>query len=199
MRPGLSGFCASRRFSGTSIRGHPPGRDSSSLEIARAGNAFADRSAHRAGRVSGTGISTPVAPGFRSGKNRRPPRHARIRSSEDPRLRRCGDGEGNHRSHSASNARRQGRDRSSPFPRADLGPSAFSPARCPSFVTICHRARPPPIPTFTAYQGPIGIILGLEGGLTGRSTERSVTLTVPLPERLASASTLASRPGGVSG
>jgi hypothetical protein len=37
------------------------------------------------------------------------------------------------------------------------------------------------VPSPTGYKGPIGIILGLEGGLTGRSIERAVTLTVPIP------------------
>jgi hypothetical protein len=38
------------------------------------------------------------------------------------------------------------------------------------------------IPALTAYRGPVGIILGLEGGLTGRPIERSVTLTAPMPD-----------------
>ena len=36
------------------------------------------------------------------------------------------------------------------------------------------------MPNLTGYKGPIGIILGLEAA-SGRSIERTVTLTVPIP------------------
>lgn len=35
------------------------------------------------------------------------------------------------------------------------------------------------VPHLTCYQGPVGIIMGSEGGLRGRSAEKTVTLTLP--------------------
>jgi hypothetical protein len=37
------------------------------------------------------------------------------------------------------------------------------------------------VPSLTGYEGPVGVLMGFEGGLTGRPAEKALTLTVPLP------------------
>jgi hypothetical protein len=38
------------------------------------------------------------------------------------------------------------------------------------------------LPSLTGYKGPVGIILGFEGGLRGWAAEKAVTLTLPVPK-----------------
>jgi hypothetical protein len=37
------------------------------------------------------------------------------------------------------------------------------------------------VPPFSGYEGPVGVLMGFEGGLTGRLAEKALTLRVPLP------------------
>ncbi len=37
------------------------------------------------------------------------------------------------------------------------------------------------VPPLAGYEGPVGVLMGFEGGLTGRLSEKALTLTVPLP------------------
>src|SRR5262249_33884890 len=38
------------------------------------------------------------------------------------------------------------------------------------------------VPLLTGYSGPLGIIMGFEGGLSGPAVEKAVTLTAPAPK-----------------
>jgi hypothetical protein len=69
--------------------------------------------------------------------------------------------------------------RDSPGPLDQLGPLCLLKRAMPVLRYDLPPGETTVVPALTAYQGPLGIILGPEGGLVGQPIERSITLTIP--------------------
>lgn len=66
-----------------------------------------------------------------------------------------------------------------------IGPLATLLHGFPVIVLDLGPSESAQIPGLTAYEGPLGLVLGRQGGVSGAGLERAVTLTLPVPDAAA--------------